>query len=52
MPFTIWLFPKEGMDSDPMIFLQNVTLPDYAEQLLAIAAEHSNTIKHRALIRI
>lgn len=20
MPFTIWLFPKEGMDSDPMIF--------------------------------
>lgn len=52
MPFTIWLFPKEGMDSDPMIFLQNVTLPDYAEQLLAIAAKHSNTIKHRALIRI
>lgn len=52
MPFTIWLFPKEGRDSDPMIFLQNVTLPDYAEQLLAIAAEHSNTIKHRALIRI
>lgn len=52
MPFTIWLFPKEGMDSDPMIFLQNATLPDYAEQLLAIAAEHSNTIKHRALSRI
>ena len=52
MPFVIWLFPKDGMDSDPMIFLQNVTLPDYAEELIALAAEHSNAIKHRALSRI
>lgn len=52
MPFTIWLFPKEGMDSDPMIFLQNVTLPDYAEKLLTLASESHEVIKRRALGKV